>query len=147
MKICVAGACGRMGRRILELAVEASDLEVGGAVETPERAGGELILTGPDSKQKVIQVTDDMVAALKASDVLIDFTAPEAAQTHARLAAEQGKPYIIGTTGLSDTQRAALRGFAEQTAIVYAPNMSVGVNLLFKLTAEVAAVLGLDYNV
>jgi 4-hydroxy-tetrahydrodipicolinate reductase len=136
-----------MGRRILELVVEASDLEVGGAVETPERAGGELILAGPDGKRATSRVTDDIAGALAASDVLIDFTAPEASEVNARIAAEQGKPCVIGTTGLSEAQRAALSGFAEQTAIVYAPNMSVGVNLLFKLTAEVAAVLGLDYNV
>lgn len=81
------------------------------------------------------------------SDVLIDFTAAEACVANARLAADAGKPVVIGTTGLTDAQKLIVKELAARVPVVYAPNMSVGVNLLFKLTREVAAILGLDYNV
>lgn len=138
MKICMAGACGRMGRRILELAAEAPDIEIGGAFDLPAQAGVTVqsVVVGSDAKAEVAK-----------ADVLIDFTVMHACLGNARVAAELGKAIVIGTTGLQEAQVAELRGLSERVPVVYAPNMSVGVNLLFKLTYEVAKILGLDYNV
>lgn len=147
MKICMAGACGRMGRRILELAAAADDIEIGAALEAPALAGTTLTVGTESGKPVEVAVSADAKAALSKSDVLIDFTAPEACVANVRAAAEAGKPAVVGTTGLSAEQKAILAECAKRVAVVHAPNMSVGVNLLFKLTREVAAVLGLDYNV
>lgn len=147
MKICVAGACGRMGRRILELAAAADDLDIAGAIETPDLDGMELVVGNESGNPKTILVSSDAGGQLAGSDVLIDFTVAEASMANARIAAEKGKPSVIGTTGLSDAQLEELAAFSKQAPVVYAPNMSIGVNLLFNLTADVARVLGLDYNV
>ncbi len=146
MNICMAGACGRMGRRILELAV-ADGIGIGGAVDVPAMAGTELAIGVECGKPQTVSVTSDLGAALAASDAMIDFTAANVCIEHARCAAKLGKGVVIGTTGLDDAQRAEVAAIAKSVPVVFAPNMSVGVNLLFKLTSEVAKILGLDYNV
>ena len=147
IKVCVAGACGRMGRRILELAAIAPDMVVGGAFDLPKNAGQEILLAKPDGSTQAVVVGEDAASQLAESDVLIDFTAVVACVKNAQVAVAAGKPVVIGTTGLSPEQVEALRNAARTIPIVYAPNMSIGVNLLFKLTREVASTLGLDYNV
>ncbi len=147
MKITVAGACGRMGRRILELAAASDDLTIVGALESSVFAGTEL-LCGTESNRPVrVVVTDAIDTALAGCDVLIDFSVAEVCVEHVHVAADKGVPAVVGTTGLSDNDRQKLVEFAKKVAIVFAPNMSVGMNLLFKLVAETARVLGLDYNV
>jgi len=146
MNICMAGACGRMGRRILELAAASDDIQIGGAFDTPESAGAELQV-GAETGHATTVIVGGSVDELENADVLIDFTAPEACINHVRSATLMQKPSVVGTTGLSPEEVETLRGFAREVAVVYAPNMSVGVNLLFKLTGEVARLLGLDYNV
>ncbi|MBI2434198.1 MAG: 4-hydroxy-tetrahydrodipicolinate reductase [Candidatus Hydrogenedentes bacterium] len=146
MKICMAGACGRMGRRILELAAGSEDIEIAGAFDVPENAGTELQVGAESGRPRTV-VVGGSSAELEHAEVLIDFTAPASCIDNVRSAAVQRKAAVVGTTGLSTEQLAELQAFAEQSAVVYAPNMSVGVNLLFKLTREVAQILGLDYNV
>jgi len=147
MKICVAGACGRMGRRILELAAATDDIAIGGAFDVAAFAGTELIAGAESGRPQRVMVSADPAAELAESDCLIDFTAADACVGNVRLAADAGKPCVLGTTGLSEAQVAVVNDCATRIPVVYAPNMSVGVNLLFKLTGEVAALLGLDYNV
>jgi 4-hydroxy-tetrahydrodipicolinate reductase len=147
MKICVAGACGRMGRRILELAAAAEDISIAGAVDLATYAGTTLTVGGESGKEQSVVVSADAGSEIAKSDVLIDFTVAGACVDHVERATTAGKPSVIGTTGLSDDQKMRLHDCAERTAIVFAPNMSVGVNLLFKLTGEVARILGLDYNI
>ncbi len=147
MRICVAGACGRMGRRILELAAAADDLEIGGAFDAPALAGTELAVGTESGRAHTIVVSADPSAEVAKSDVLLDFTVAEACVANVRAATDAGRPSVIGTTGLDEAQKAEIAACAERVAIVLAPNMSVGVNVLFKLTSEVAAILGLDYNV
>ncbi len=147
MKICMAGACGRMGRRILELAGTTPDIEVGGAFDLADLAGSKLTV-GQDAKSaQTVVVSSDPAGEIRKSDVLIDFTSAQACVGNARFAADAGKPCVIGATGLSVVEKAELVSFSHKIAIVYSPNMSVGVNLLFTLVSEVASVLGLDYNV
>lgn len=147
MRICMAGACGRMGRRILEMAAAADDVEIGGGFDIAENAGSEIVAGLECGKPVRLTVGGDVSSELANSDVLIDFTAPTACVENARAAMLAGVPVVIGTTGLNEAQIAELRRFAEQVAVVHAPNMSIGVNLLFKLTSEVAAILGPEYNV
>jgi 4-hydroxy-tetrahydrodipicolinate reductase len=147
MKICMAGACGRMGRRILEMTAAADDLEIGGAFDAPQNTGAVVIAGAECGKPQNVIVGGDAAAELAKSDVMIDFTFAQVCLDNVRIATGLGKASVVGTTGLNEAQVAELRGYAQQVPIVYAPNMSIGVNLLFKLTSEVAAILGLDYNV
>lgn len=146
VKIVMAGACGRMGRRILELTATTHGVDVGGAFDLPDNVGRELHLGGESGHPRTV-VVGEAASEIAHGDVLIDFTAPGACIANVRTAVLAGKPAVVGTTGLTEAQVAELNTFAESTAIVYAPNMSVGVNLLFKLVREVAGILGLDYNV
>jgi 4-hydroxy-tetrahydrodipicolinate reductase len=147
MKICVAGACGRMGRRILELARLTPDVEIGGAFDIPALAGTPLIIGVGERQPLSFAVSGDAVAEIGKSDVLIDFTSPQGCVGNAHVAARAKKPCVIGATGLTVAHKTELITLAREIPIVYAPNMSVGVNLLFKLTFEVAKILGLDYNI
>lgn len=147
MKICMAGACGRMGRRVLELAVQDDAIEIAGAFDRPDMAGTELLIgTGGDNPQTVT-LAASATGLVEHADVLIDFTQDDVCLANVEAASDVGKPSVIGTTGLSDEHRGRIKEMAQVVPIVLAPNMSVGVNLLFKLTSEVAEILGLDYNV
>lgn len=143
MRICMAGACGRMGRRILELASAADGIDIGGAIEHSGLDGTVVTLTTGES----VTVSANAAAELAKSDVLIDFSIAEACLANVRAAAELKKAAVVGTTGMTAEDRAALEELATSMPLVFAPNMSIGVNLLFKLTSEVAGILGLDYNV
>lgn len=147
MNICMAGACGRMGRRILELAVAAENINVTGAFDMPINAGASLTVGMESGKAYVISVGKDAHSEIVKSDVMIDFTQAGVCVDNVKIATALGKPSVVGTTGLSEAHVDELRACAKKVPVVYAPNMSVGVNLLFKLTSEVAAILGLDYNV
>lgn len=147
MRICMAGALGRMGRRILELAAGADDVQIGGAFDLPERAGRELTVGHESDNPQTVAMAANAAEALADSDLLIDFSIADACMDNVRAAAEVGRAVIMGTTGLSDDQKAELEMLSHKIPIVFAPNFSVGVNLLFKLAGEAAAVLGLDYNV
>lgn len=141
IRLTMAGAAGRMGRRIMELAEAADDINLVAGVDIEAMDGKEIDIGG-----RTILLTADLAGALAGSDVMIDFTAPEACMQNAVVAHAAGKALVIGTTGFSQEQRATLAAYAQHIPIVLAPNMSVGVNLLFKLTAIVAETLGLDYN-
>jgi 4-hydroxy-tetrahydrodipicolinate reductase len=147
--VVVCGAMGRMGRAILGILKEgAHELSLSGAIETP---GHPLLLQ--DAYEAVgvgragVPVTDDFGKAIAASEVGIDFTAPESSARNAVAAAAAGKPIVIGSTGLGPTHMERIREAATKVAIVQSPNMSVGVNLMFKVAADVARVLGEEYDV
>ena len=146
MKICVAGACGRMGRRILEMAA-ADGVEVGSALDISDNRGVELVYGMESGISGKITVTDSPGEALSNADVLIDFTQPEGCVRNVMAAVQLGRPAVVGTTGLGPDQIEILRQASQQVAVVHAPNMSVGVNLLFKLVQEVASILGPSYDV
>lgn len=147
VRICVAGACGRMGRRILELAAQAEDLAIGGAFDLPAAAGTDLPLAAGTPRAATVTLQQTAEDALRDSDAIIDFTAPDACVAHVQTAAELGKAVVVGTTGLSPEQNAVIHAAAQRVPVVYAPNMSVGVNLLFKLVSEAARILGPDYDI
>ncbi len=148
IELVVAGAAGRMGGRILALAREAPDLRVVGALERPGhpalgRDAGELAGAGALG----VPVTADPAAVLARDRVLVEFTAPEATLEHLRVAAARGARAVVGTTGLAPAQVDELRRLATGTAVVFSPNMSVGVTLAFRLLAEMARALGDEYDV
>jgi len=144
VRLGIFGAGGRMGRMLIKTATETAGLQVVGAAE---RRGSSSV--GLDAGTLAglaaldVAVSDEPKAALS-GDVAIDFTLPEATLEHVRLAVETGTAMVIGTTGLNAEQDAELIEAAKRIPIVYAPNMSVGVNLLLALVEKVAAALGPD---
>ena len=148
IKAVVAGAGGRMGGRLVSLIKESSDLQLVGAVE---RKGHPAI--GADAGEIAgcgrlgVTVTDDLTALADRADVLIDFTAPEATLVNLHIMAARKKAMVIGTTGLSADQQADLKKTAKTVPCVFSPNMSVGVNVLLKVIAEMAKTFGEDYDI
>jgi len=146
-RIAILGAGGRMGRALLRCVLAADDLDVAAAIEEPHadavgRDAGELAGAGTLG----VLVSTDRQEIVNA-DVVIDFTFHTAAPHNAALAANHGKPLVVGTTALSGGEEAALREAAQVVPVVYAPNMSRGVNLLYALVRQAAAALGLEYDV
>lgn len=147
LKIAIAGAGGRMGRTLIETVVQSADCQLYAVLE---HAGSNLLGTSaaalvpgaPD-----IKVTADLKAALAGADALIDFTRPEGTLTHLAVCRELGVNMIIGTTGFSDVEKQQLNAGAADIGIMFAPNMSVGVNLTFKLLEIAAKVLSTGYDI
>lgn len=142
-RIAITGAAGRMGRALIEAALATPGVTLAAAFEHPDspamgRDAGTL--AGRDAVG--IVVAPNIGAAMDQFDVLVDFTAPEATLSHVRQCSGAGKSLVIGTTGLNAAQLAAIRDASRDIAIVHAPNMSIGVNLCFKLTELAARVLG-----
>lgn len=147
-RVAVTGAAGRMGGRIITLVNEADGLEVAGAVEMaghPKLGEDAGYVAGCGNLG--IKITDSLEEALADADVLIDFTWPEVTVGNAEVCAKLGKAMVVGTTGLNQEQRDVIKRVAEKTAVVFAPNMSVGVNVCFKILKEIAAILGEDFDV
>ncbi len=143
VRIAVTGAAGRMGRALIQAVAEAGGAELAAAFARPGsgavgRDAGELAGLGPLG----VTVGDDPAAAAESFDVLIDFTLPEATLAHLAACRAAGRRLVIGTTGLDESQRAAIREAGADIGIVFAPNMSVGVNLCLKLLETAARVLG-----
>lgn len=140
-KIVVTGLSGRMGSHIADLVRKTSGLELAGATEAPGSfAVGTTLPEGH-------QVVDDLSKCIERADVVIDFTSPEATLHHAAIAAKNGKALVVGTTGFSENQKSELRDLLAKIPSVWAPNMSIGVNVLLKVVSEAARYLGEDYDV
>ncbi|MCD5397799.1 4-hydroxy-tetrahydrodipicolinate reductase [candidate division NPL-UPA2 bacterium] len=148
IKIIVTGACGRMGKRIVEMVVEQEDMELAGVVEKEKhpflgRDMGEILGRGKTG----VLLQDDLKKVVSKGGVVIDFTYPEATLSHLKLSGEYHKAMVIGTTGFTEEEILGIEGLAENIPCVFSPNMSVGVNLLFKIAAQAAKTLGDDYNI
>jgi 4-hydroxy-tetrahydrodipicolinate reductase len=147
IKIAIAGSSGRMGRILLENVLLSDDLALHAALEH-----GSSPLLGRDAGELVgapcgVKISADVAAALKGADVLIDFTRPEGTLHHLEVCRKLGVNMVIGTTGLNAQQKAQLGSAAQQIGIVFAPNMSVGVNLVFKLLETASRVLANGYDI
>lgn len=143
IRIAVAGAGGRMGRTLIQAVAETPGLVLGAATERPDSSligvdAGELAALG----RVGVNLVGDLGSVMDAFDVLVDFTAPAVTLQHLALCRVQGRRMVIGTTGLDADQRAALAAAAQSIGIVFAPNMSVGVNLCLRLLDIAARVLG-----
>jgi 4-hydroxy-tetrahydrodipicolinate reductase len=148
IKVTIAGAAGRMGHALTRCVTDAQDMEVVGAVERADHP--EL---GKDTGETAgignigVPITDDLSAAMNGADVLVEFTFHTAVPGNAEIAADMGKAVVIGTTALDEKQRGRVKAAATRVPIVCAPNMSLGVNLLFAMAKKAGSVLGADYRV
>jgi 4-hydroxy-tetrahydrodipicolinate reductase len=125
IRVAIVGAGGRMGKMLVEAVEAADDCELHAALGRH----------------------DDLRAGLAGADVLIDFTRPEATLTHLALCAELGVKAVVGTTGFDAAQKAEIARHAERTAIVFAPNMSVGVNVVLKLLDMAARAMAEGFDI
>ncbi|MFU8813793.1 MAG: 4-hydroxy-tetrahydrodipicolinate reductase [Pseudomonadales bacterium] len=143
IRVAVTGAAGRMGKTLIQAIHEAEGLALGAAFE---RAG--LTLLGADAGELAgvgrlnVALTDDLSAAADGFDTLIDFSVPEATLASVEICAARGKALVIGTTGFDQAGLARIRAAAERVPVLMAPNMSVGVNVVFKLVELAARALG-----
>jgi 4-hydroxy-tetrahydrodipicolinate reductase len=148
MKIGVVGAAGRMGGAVVRQVTETEGCAV---VAASEMVGSAAI--GRDAGELAgiptlgVEVIDDAAAMFNRVDAVIEFSAPESTVAHAADAAAAGCIHIIGTTGLDGGQEEALRTAGKSAPIVYAPNMSLAVNILFALTRQVAGMLDDDFDI
>jgi len=148
IKIAVCGAAGRMGGRIITAVVEADGMELSGALERPGHP-----MLGQDAGFNAglgaigVAISDDLNAVVKGCDVLIDFTSPKVSLKNLEVCALQKKSIVIGSTGFTPEERALAQELARDIPVVLAPNMSVGVNVAFKVLADMAKILGEDFDV
>lgn len=143
IEVVVSGAAGRMGRLLVRLVGEADDLRLHAAVERPGHA--DLGADVGSERSERPRVSADLAATLARADVLIDFSTPAATVAAAAACARAGVAAVMGTTGLDAAQKAAVAEAARRVPIVAAPNMSVGMNVVYRLVAEARRLLGDDY--
>jgi len=147
IRLCIAGAGGRMGQALIEATLGASDLALASALDLPVSPA-----LGQDAGARFgrgtgIAIGADVDAAARAADVFIDFTRPAGTLAHTKACAASGVAMVIGTTGLDPAQKAELASFGHVIPIVFAPNMSVGVNVLLELTELAARRLGGAFDI
>ena len=147
LAIAVAGASGRMGHMLIDAIVAADDCRLAGALDM---AGSPAL--GQDAaawlgQSSGVLVGSDLRTGLQPAQYLIDFTRPEGTLAHLRVCRELGVKAVIGTTGFTDAQKAEMAEIARDIAIVFAPNMSVGVNVTLKLLQMAAQALATGYDI
>jgi len=148
LRIAIAGAAGRMGKTLIEACQQTEGVSVSAAIERPG-----ISLIGADVGEIAgvgtldVQLVDDVASVVEDFDTLIDFTSIETTLKNLEICKANARHIIIGTTGFNDEQKQIIKNAAEKTAIVFAPNMSVGVNLCLKLLEMAASVLNEDYDI
>lgn len=147
MKIVIAGSSGRMGRMLIEAVLASADLQLHGALDVASSPA-----LGQDAgaflgRTTGVIIRADLDGALTGADVLIDFTRPEGTLAHLTACARLGVNAVVGTTGFSDAQKAEIGVLAQSVAIVMAPNMSVGVNVVLRLLEVAARALSEGYDI
>ena len=146
IKLAIAGASGRMGRMLIEAALADPAIELAVALDRPDspELGNDC---GDFLGRRTGVAIGAELARLAGAEVLIDFTRPEGTLAHLEACGRLGVRMVIGTTGFDDAGKAAIRAAAEAVGIVFAPNMSVGVNATFKLLEVAAAILSSGYDI
>ncbi len=149
IRIGITGAAGRMGRCLIEACQQRADeVQFSAAIEHPESS-----LVGVDAVEVAglgrseVRISAGVEAVCDDFDVLVDFTRPDVTMANLAVCRQAGKAMVIGTTGLSDSEKRAISDAAQDIPIVFAPNMSVGVNLCFKLLEMAAKVLGDEVDI
>ena len=143
LNIAVTGAGGRMGRTIIEACQQTEGCQISAAIERPDSSligsdAGELAGIGKIG----VLIAGNIRDVIDAFDILIDFTSIESSLSNLQICKDNNKKIIIGTTGFSESQKQIIQSSASDIAVVFAPNMSVGVNLCLKLLQTAAEVLG-----
>ncbi|UJB65618.1 4-hydroxy-tetrahydrodipicolinate reductase [Acidovorax sp. YS12] len=147
IRVAIAGASGRMGRMLIEAVRASDDCVLAGALDiasSPAIGSDATAFLGVASG---VPITADVRAGLANADVLIDFTRPEGTLEHLAACAQLGVKAVIGTTGFTPAQKEAIAAAAQKTAVVFAPNMSVGVNVTLKLLDMAARALSTGYDI
>ena len=146
-RVAVAGASGRMGRMLIEAVRASGDCVLAGALDVPSSPAIGSDATAFLGVASGVPITADLRQGLQNAEVLIDFTRPEGTLAHLAICRELGVQAVIGTTGFTDAQKAEIAAHAQRTAIVMAPNMSVGVNVTLKLLEMAAKALSTGYDI
>ncbi len=146
-RVAIAGASGRMGRALIEAVTASPDLVLAGALDVPGAPGIGHDATDFLGRKCGVPVVADVRAGLAGTDVLIDFTRPEGTLAHLAACRELGVNAVVGTTGFTPAQKTEIAGIAERIAIVMAPNMAVGVNVVMKLIEVAARALDESYDI
>ena len=147
VKTVIIGAAGRMGRLLVSNVMDDAKMTLHGAVEMVGNPTiGQDAGTIAGIAQTGVNISDDLSAALEGADAVIDFSFADGAIANTKLAVEKGVGVILGTTGLSQDQKDQLQEFSKNGKIVFAPNMSVGVNVLFYLCEQAGRLLS-DYDI
>ena len=146
-RVAVAGASGRMGRMLIEAVRASGDCVLAGALDVPSSPAIGSDATAFLGVASGVPITADLRQGLQNAEVLIDFTRPEGTLAHLAICRELGVQAVIGTTGFTDAQKAEIAAHAQCTAIVMAPNMSVGVNVTLKLLEMAAKALSTGYDI
>lgn len=147
IKIVIAGCSGRMGHALLDCVLQSDDMVLHAALDHKGSAA-----LGKDAGEMVgkpcgVKIGADVTAALKGADVLIDFTRPEGTLDHLTICQQLGVGIVIGTTGFTAQQKAVLGAAAQKIGVMFSPNMSVGVNLIFKLLEMASRVLAHGFDI
>ncbi|HEY3327262.1 MAG TPA: 4-hydroxy-tetrahydrodipicolinate reductase [Novimethylophilus sp.] len=147
LNVVIAGSTGRMGHALLQGVIDDAELHLHAALD---RADGAVI--GRDAGELIgapcgVRVSAEVGLALQGADVLVDFTRPDASMEYLAVCRDSGTKLVIGTTGFSPEQKQAIADAARDVAIVFAPNMSVGVTLLINLVQAAAKVLSEGYDI
>ena len=147
LRVAVAGASGRMGRMLVEAIQNSGDCVLAAALDLPGSPALGMDAAAFLGQTSGAVIESDLKSALSKADFLIDFTRPEGTLVHLAVCAELGVKAVIGTTGFSEEEKAQIAAFAQQTAIMLAPNMSVGVNVTLKLLEMAAKALDTGYDI
>jgi len=147
VRVAVAGASGRMGQMLIQALADADDLVLSGALDVPNSPAIGQDAFAFAGRHSGVTVTSDLRSGLTGAQVLIDFTRPEGTMAHLALCRELGVGAVIGTTGFSTEQKAQIAEHAEHIAIMMAPNMSVGVNVVLRLLDVAARALNEGYDI
>lgn len=144
-KLIVSGAAGRMGKRILSLAIDGAQFDIIAAIESKDHPDiGKDAGIAAGLRPLNVKISDNYSVG---ADVVIDFSFPRAADTTVNYCLEQKAALVLGTTGLSDKQREKINAASEKIPVIYGTNMSVGMNVLFSLVGKTASMLGEDYDI
>lgn len=147
LKVVIAGVSGRMGHALLDGVFADEGLQLHAALDRAESP-----MLGRDAGEQFgrisgVKISADVQLALNGADVLVDFTRPEASMQYLQACQQAGVKLVIGTTGFSEAQKAAITAASHEIGIVFAPNMSVGVTLLINLVEQAARVLSEGYDI
>lgn len=147
LRVAVAGASGRMGRMLIEAIQAADDCVLAGALDVPGSPALGQDAAAFLGQTSGVAIVSDLREGLKNAQFLIDFTRPEGTIEHLRACRELGVKLVIGTTGFSEAQKAEIQAASGQIAVVMAPNMSVGVNVVLKLLEQAAKSFAHGYDI
>jgi 4-hydroxy-tetrahydrodipicolinate reductase len=147
LALAIAGASGRMGRMLIEAILASDDCTLAGALEVPASPALGQDAAAFLGRHTGVQITDDLNLGLQGAQVLIDFTRPEGTLAHLAACRPLGVGAVVGTTGFTTEQKNQLNAYAQHIGIVWAPNMSVGVNVVLKLLDMAARAFNEGYDI